>query len=41
MEEFRREALRAGRNAGPALLFDWWYGDKLTVEELRVLAPEV
>ncbi len=41
MEAFRREAHQAGRNEGPALLFDWWYGHMLTVEELRVLLPEV
>jgi hypothetical protein len=32
-----RELLSAGRNSGPAILFDWWFSKRLTVDELREL----
>lgn len=39
--DFTRAVSRAGRNAGPALMFDWWYGGKLTLVELRTVIGEV
>jgi hypothetical protein len=38
---FTKAAAAAGRNAGPALLFDWWYGGRLTTEELHAVIGDV
>lgn len=39
--DFTRAVFEAGRNAGPALMFDWWYGGKLTLPELRAVIGDV
>lgn len=40
-DEFTATALRLGRNHGPALLFDWWYGRRLTREDLAAVIGDV
>jgi hypothetical protein len=41
VDELESQLLRAGRNNGPGLLFDWWFGGELTVEQLHALLPGV
>jgi hypothetical protein len=41
VEEYEKQLLRAGRNHGPGLLFDWWAGGELTAEQLALLLPEI
>jgi hypothetical protein len=38
---FTKATLAAGRNAGPSLLFDWWYSGRLTTEDLRAVIGDV
>jgi hypothetical protein len=38
-EQVEYLSMRFGRKNWPALLFDYWYGQQLTVEDLRALLP--
>ncbi len=38
---FEKEAAFLGRNAGTALLSDWWYGGKLTRDDLHAVIGDV
>ncbi len=38
---FEKEAGFLGRNAGPALLSDWWHGGKLTRDDLHAVIGDV
>lgn len=35
------QLVRGPRNEGPATLFDAWYGDSITLDDLRLLLPAV